>query len=131
MSEDISGGINGLFSLRATGESVSRLAVLLRLINSDFCGWTVSDGGKSLFLHWATNSDSTTYNKFLSDRESPEAIAEMVQNWFKNNKDNIYPENKPDTDGSVHSGYLVTTEGHFPHFSISCEIKPEWIVYSK
>ena len=77
-----------------------------------------------LALLWSNPED--TY-PFLTPLDDPEQLAGMVLGWLLGA---AYPEERPDTDGSVKKGFRV--RGHEDGYGYTvATIEPVWIVYGK
>ena len=88
--------------------------------NRQVTHWKMDD--KSMVLLWASGDGTHILPSPLKD---PQKVAQMIEDWLKDSA--AYPDDAPDTDGSVKEGYRVEMK----QFCEVCRITPTWIVYGK
>lgn len=80
------------------------------------------DGSNELHLRWHDGDDSKPLPFPLS---GPEEIASFARKWLE--KQAIYPNKAPDTDGDVRRGFRIESGSFYDVLTM----KPTYIVYGK
>lgn len=80
------------------------------------------DGSSVLSLKWTDTHDA----KLLPfELVGPDEMAEFIKLWLT--KKAVYPNGRPDTDGSNAEGFMVSVSDFYDVITI----KPTWITYGK
>lgn len=133
-SEDRNWGVIQQFELEADTLQAIRGAVTISITQhkrvSHFWVSSVNDntseffGANCLCLFWSENSPCV---RLPFELNTIDEITDFIVKWLE--KEGKWPDEQPDTDGSVQDGFRIETS--YSPFVTFLKITPAWIVYGK